>query len=103
VVRLVIHHSRFSAEHVHVPSGRVTFIVRNSDPIDHELIIGDRAAQDSHEGGTETHHDAPGEITVPAGRIAETTYTFAPSHPTLFGCHLPGHWAYGMHGTLEVV
>ena len=102
VVRLTIHHSQFSATNLEVAAGRVTFIVRNTDPIEHELIIGDRATQDRHETGTEQHHDAPGEITIPAGGAARTTYTFSPSQRTLFGCHLPGHWAYGMHGTIQV-
>ena len=35
---------------------------------------------------------------------AETTYTFPTSAvPHLqFACHLPGHYAYGMHGTIVI-
>jgi uncharacterized cupredoxin-like copper-binding protein len=103
-VELVIHHSRFSAEHLQVPLGRaVRFVVRNEDPIDHELIVGDQAVQDRHERGNEAHHgEVPGEVSVPAGTTAATTYVFARPGPVLFGCHIPGHYAYGMRGDVVV-
>jgi uncharacterized cupredoxin-like copper-binding protein len=104
-VELVIHHSRFRPDHVTVPRGRtVHFVVRNQDPIDHELIVGDDAVQLRHEKGTEPHHGAvPGEVSVAAGAVATTTYVFAASGPVPFGCHLPGHWNYGMRGQARVL
>ena len=103
VVTLTVHHSQFSRTRLRVPAGLVRFVVRNTDPIDHELIIGDRSVQDRHERGTEPRHlPRPGEVTVPAGTTAGTVYVFAPSGSVLFGCHLPGHWDYGMHGVMTV-
>jgi len=103
VVTLTVHHSQFSRTRLRVPAGLVRFVVRNTDPIDHELIIGDRSVQDRHERGTEPRHPPrTGEVTVPAGGTAGTVYVFAPSGSVLFGCHLPGHWAYGMHGEMSV-
>lgn len=104
-VELTVHHSRFSTPEIHVaPGTTVRFVVRNTDPIQHELIVGDQGVQDRHETGTEAHHgDRPGEVSVPPGATAVTTYTFPPASGTLlFGCHLPGHWRYGMHGTVRV-
>ena len=104
-VELTIHHSRFSTDAMRFPrESTVRFVVRNTDPIDHELIVGDQATQDRHEHGTETHHDGsvPGEISVPAGSVVATTYRFAGPGRLLYGCHLPGHWAYGMHGAIVV-
>ena len=104
-IALTIHHSRFSTDELRVrPGERVRFVVRNTDPIEHELIVGDQAVQDLHEAGTESHHgDRPGEISVPAGATAVTTWRFGPAgSPMLFGCHLPGHWAFGMHGSIRV-
>ena len=103
VVTLTVHHSQFSRTRLRVPAGLVRFVVRNTDPIDHELIIGDQSVQDRHERGTEPRHPPrPGEVTVPAGGTSGTVYVFAPSGSVLFGCHLPGHWAYGMHGEMSV-
>ena len=104
-VELTVHHSKFSLEELRVrPGETVRFVLRNTDPIPHELIIGDQWVQDVHESGTEAHHaDRPGEVSVAPGGTAVTTYRFGPSGGRrLFGCHLPGHWAYGMKGTIVV-
>ena len=104
VVRLTAHHSHWSLAHLDVARGTtVRFVVRNTDPIDHELIVGDAGVQDRHENGTEAKHGLrPGEITIPAGTTAVTEFRFDHVWPSFFGCHLPGHWAYGMHGTITV-
>ncbi|HEX2046879.1 MAG TPA: plastocyanin/azurin family copper-binding protein [Acidimicrobiales bacterium] len=103
-VVLDVHHSRFSVDQLHVrPGETVRFVLRNTDPIPHELIIGDQHVQDVHEAGTEAHHaDRPGEVSVAPGATAVTTYRFDRPGRLLFGCHLPGHWAYGMRGTIQV-
>lgn len=104
-VELTVHHSGFSLEELHVrPGETIRFVVRNTDPIPHELIVGDQALQDIHEVGTESHHgDRAGEVSVAPGATAVTTYRFgAAGGRLLFGCHLPGHWAYGMRGTITV-
>jgi uncharacterized cupredoxin-like copper-binding protein len=41
-------------------------------------------------------------VTVPAGTTRSTTITFMTPGSYLFICHLPGHEAYGMVGTLVV-
>lgn len=100
-----VHYSRFSASELRVrPGETIRFVVRNTDPIPHELIVGDQAVQDVHEVGTESHHgERPGEVSVPPGATVVTTYRFGPAGDRLFfGCHLPGHWAYGMRGTIRV-
>lgn len=103
-VVLDVHWSTFSESAVTVRRGvPVTFVVRNADPIDHELIVGDLALQQRHEKGTEpAHGDRPGEVTVPALETASTTLTFARAGTYYFACHLPGHYAYGMRGIVRV-
>ncbi|HEV3354288.1 MAG TPA: plastocyanin/azurin family copper-binding protein [Acidimicrobiales bacterium] len=105
VIHIEIHHSRFVPAAVSIGAGQtVRFVVRNTDPIDHEFIVGDQAAQDRHEHGVDDHHDGsvPGEISVPAGAVVTTSYRPAGPSPILYGCHLPGHWAYGMRGVIRV-
>ena len=103
-VEITIHHSRFLPANLEVaPGTTVTFILRNTDPIDHEFILGDENVQVRHEAGTEAHHGAkPGETSVPAGGEASTTYTFSEPGTLLIGCHLPGHYDYGMRGSVRV-
>jgi len=109
-VNLVIHYSHFSLATLTVHRGQtVRFVVHNTDPIDHELIVGDGQVQDTHERGADIDHDGsvPGQISVPAETTVSTTVVFTPafigSGGLQFACHLPGHYAYGMHGTIEVV
>jgi uncharacterized cupredoxin-like copper-binding protein len=105
---VVMRHSRFEPAVVRVEAGRrVRFVLRNTDPIDHEFILGDAATQRRHERGRDRHHhgEVPGERSVPAGQEAATTYAVpaaAGGQVLEFACHLPGHYAYGMRGTVRV-
>jgi uncharacterized cupredoxin-like copper-binding protein len=103
-ITIEIEHSAFLPERLEVKEGEtVTFVVRNGDPIDHEFILGDEEIQLVHEEGTEKHHGArPGEISVPAGETRETTYTFEEPGELIYGCHIFGHYDYGMRGAVEV-
>ena len=103
-VEIRIHYSHFDPSVLQVPSGvPVTFVIHNDDPIDHEWIVGDDAVQQRHRTGTEAHHGArPTELSIPALSTVETTITFSESVTWRYICHLPGHEAYGMVGTLLV-
>lgn len=103
-IEVTIEHSLFVPETLDVQPGEtVRFVVRNNDPIDHEFLIGDETVQQVHEEGTEAHHGArPGEISVPAAKTRSTTYTFGHAGYTLFGCHLPQHYDYGMKGLIVI-
>ena len=103
-VVLTIHHSHFSTPVLHARRGEtVRFVVHNTDPIDHELIVGDMPVQLRHETGRERWHPPrPGEVSVALLHTASTTYTFDGPGVVWFACHLPGHWAYGMQGRIEV-
>jgi uncharacterized cupredoxin-like copper-binding protein len=98
-----LRYSRFTPSDLTVEPGQtVRFVLRNDDPIHHEFILGDAEVQRIHEVGEEPHHARPGEVSVPAGETAVTTYTFDEPGALLFGCHLPGHWSYGMRGTVRI-
>ena len=104
-VHITIHYSSFAPDRLGVDPGEtVRFVIRNTDPIDHEFILGDEHVQLVHEEGTEAHHaPRPGEVSVPAGETVVTTYTFPETLGELiFGCHLPGHYDFGMHGTVTI-
>jgi uncharacterized cupredoxin-like copper-binding protein len=105
-VEIGMHFSAFDLAELDVAPGEtIRFVLTNTDPIDHEFIIGDREVQRAHELGTEPYHPPrPGEITIRAGETGETTFTF-PDEPgrLLFGCHSPGHWDYGMRGVFVIV
>ena len=100
---------------------RVTFDVTNTGKLPHEFILGDRATQLDHErqmqsastgtGHTHAHmHDmaaaspgGAGALTVPPGATRRLTWTFDKPGIVLYGCHVLGHWAAGMKGTIVVL
>ena len=104
-VEIRIRYSHYEPSYVTVPAGRpVTFVITNDDPIDHEWIVGDDAVHARHRTGTEPYHAArPTEVSIDALSTKRTTITFAAPATLQYICHLPGHEAYGMVGTLVVV
>ena len=107
-VVLTIRHSRFAPDHLDVRTGTdVRFVIHNDDPIGHEFIIGDDGVHQRHERGTEpVHPPRPGEVSIAAGTTAETTFRFegsSGSGTVVYACHLPGHFRFGMSGTVDVV
>ena len=103
-VHVRIHFSRFDPSDIQIEPGQtVRFVVENTDPIDHEFIVGDEQVQQAHEAGTEAHHPPrPGEISIAPGETVVTTVTFPAEGSLVFGCHLPGHYAYGMRGSITI-
>jgi uncharacterized cupredoxin-like copper-binding protein len=103
-IEIPIHYSHYDLGQFTVPAGvPVRIVLKNEDPIDHEWIVGDAALHERHRTGTEPVHDSrPTEVTIPAGATRETTVTFDTPGTYLYICHLPGHEAYGMVGTVVV-
>jgi uncharacterized cupredoxin-like copper-binding protein len=103
-IEIPIRYSHFERDTLSVRTGSVvTFVLHNGDPIDHEWIVGDTAVHARHRAGTEpVHASRPTEVTVRAGTTVRTTVTFSKPGTYLYICHLPGHEAYGMVGTIRV-
>ncbi|MEX2238303.1 MAG: cupredoxin domain-containing protein [Dehalococcoidia bacterium] len=101
---VAIKYSHFTPGTLTVEAGEpVTITLRNDDPIEHEWIVGLPDVHERHRTGTEPYHDErPTEVTVPALSSRTTTVTFDEPGEYLFICHLPGHEAYGMVGTIYV-
>ncbi len=102
---IAIHFSHFVPGEATVRAGvPVTITLRNEDPIEHEWIVGPPDVHARHRTGTEPYHDqVPTEVTIGALETRTTTITFQQPGDYLYVCHLPGHEAYGMVGTLHVV
>jgi uncharacterized cupredoxin-like copper-binding protein len=103
-VDVPIRYSQFERQSITVRAGSaVMFVLRNGDPIDHEWIVGDAAVHERHRTGTEPAHGSrPTEVSIGAGSTATTTVTFTEPGTYFYICHLPGHEAYGMVGTIRV-
>jgi uncharacterized cupredoxin-like copper-binding protein len=103
-IEIVIRYSHFEPSAIAVPVGvPVTITLRNTDPIDHEWIVGDDAVHAVHRTGTELlHPDRPTEVVIPAMESSTTVITFEATGTLQFICHLPAHEAYGMVGTVTI-
>ena len=97
-------YSRYLPASIHVSAGQtVEFDLVNADPIEHEFVIGTAAEQLAHErGDPHDPHTAPGQAIVPANTSVRLRYTFHDAGTLLYACHRPGHYAYGMRGTIDV-
>ncbi|MEO7571372.1 MAG: plastocyanin/azurin family copper-binding protein [Acidimicrobiales bacterium] len=104
-VEIGIERSAFDIGSLRVQEGTlVQFVVRNDDPIDHELVVGDGDVHRRHADGSERRHPpVPGEVSVAPGDTSMTFYEFTDVGSIVYACHLPGHVTYGMAGTIEVV
>jgi len=103
-VDITIHYSHYQPAAFTVPAGRpIAITLRNTDPIDHEWIVGDAATHQRHRTGTEPYHASrPTEVTIPALSTVTTVFTFGAPGALQYICHLPGHEAYGMVGTVTI-
>jgi Cu+-exporting ATPase len=104
---------RFSPDAITVNQGdTVAFVITNDNDVEHEFVIGDEAVQAEHDqemlDGTESMDEmgsgsAPYAVDVPAHSTVTLIYTFDKTGSTLMGCHVPGHYAAGMRGTITVL
>jgi uncharacterized cupredoxin-like copper-binding protein len=99
-----VKYSHFTPTHVSAHAGDlITITLRNDDPIEHEWIIGTEAVHERHRTGTEPFHDSiPTEVTLPPYSTRVTKIYFDSPGALTYVCHLPGHEAYGMVGTLDI-
>ena len=104
-IEVRMHYSKYLPASLEVAAGStVEFVIVNEDPIAHEFIIGNEAEQLEHEkGDIGDTHTGPGEASVPAGSTVRMSFTFAKAGPLFYACHLPGHYRYGMKGSLKVI
>lgn len=97
---------RFEPAELTVSVGEtIYFVVSNPGGGDHELILGDAGVQDAVEEGGHDAHGARGALAtldLPAGATETATVTFEEPGEILFGCHVEGHYAAGMVGTVTV-
>ncbi len=97
-------YSRYLPASIEVKAGTtVEFDLVNADPIEHEFIIGTPAQQLAHErGDPHDPHTGPGEALIAAGKTARVFFTFSSPGTLQYACHRPGHYRYGMVGTITV-
>jgi uncharacterized cupredoxin-like copper-binding protein len=97
---------RFNPDQINVKAGEtVAFEITNSGVLPHEFFVGTSAAQRAHEtemSSPSSMMNEPNAVAVPAGGTARLVYKFDQPGTLEYGCHVPGHYAAGMFGTITV-
>jgi uncharacterized cupredoxin-like copper-binding protein len=99
---------KFSPDTISATAGEtITFKVVNTGKAQHDFVLGDAAAQTTHEqmmaampAGGGVMGDSPNAIHIPAGQTKTITWTFITAGTTIYGSHEPGDYAAGMKGTV---
>ena len=125
--------NEFSPARLEVEAGEtVRLVFVNEGEATHDAVIGDEAAQATHEAemrayessdasdasdAAESSHDPAadmdhgsggegdveeGAVTLDPGETGEITHTFAAGDDILIGCHEPGHYEAGMKIAVQV-
>jgi uncharacterized cupredoxin-like copper-binding protein len=87
-----------------VAHGRVTFVVRNSASMEHELIViktGRRASDLPLSGGKANERGSKGEVEVEGGDRERLTLNLRAGHYVLI-CNVGQHYRAGMRANLTV-
>jgi uncharacterized cupredoxin-like copper-binding protein len=95
----------FEPARIEVAAGEtVTFVVENAGFATHEFFVGDEADQQAREEelASGAMPSDPNSVIVANGGSAELTHTFGRAGELLMGCHIIGHYAAGMVGTIVV-
>jgi Cu+-exporting ATPase len=98
---------RFTPDQINVRAGEtVAFEITNTGGVPHEFFIGTPAEQQAHDAemasGADHMLDEPNGVDIPAGGTARLVYTFSQPGTLEYGCHVPGHYAAGMRGTITI-
>lgn len=103
-VTVEMRNSRFIPSTLTLPAGeqvRITLV--NRDPIEHEFVLGTPTEQEHHERAADLSHDGtPGAASLAGGERQTIVVDVPTEGPWLFGCHRPGHYAYGMKGSVTI-
>src|SRR5215510_4772071 len=78
--------------------GKVTFSVKNSGSVEHELVViktSTKASKLKVSGGKASEKGSVGEVELDKGKSKNLTLTLAKGHYALI-CNLPGHYKGGM-------
>jgi len=99
---------RFTPDALTVRAGEtIAFTIANPGTVPHEFVIGDEGAQAQHEREMASTSSGampaePNAVQVAPGKTAVLIYTFDKPGSLIFGCHVAGHYAAGMRGTITV-
>jgi uncharacterized cupredoxin-like copper-binding protein len=129
-IEVTMYDNYYEPERISVEAGEtVRFVVRNEGMLVHEFNIGTAAMHAAHQdemmmmvehgvlepdnivesrmkmdmgNGQTMEHDDPNSVLLEPGDTAEVVWTFTQGKNLEFACNVPGHYASGMVGPIQV-
>ena len=106
-IRITATDFRFLPAALNIRTGRtVRFDIINRGQLEHEFVLGDVIEQRAHDKEMAVMPnmpmDDPNGVSIPAGKTATLIWTFTRPGKLQYACHVPGHYAAGMFGQLNV-
>ena len=98
----------FDPEDIQVTAGEtIRFEIINNGSLEHEFVIGDKAAQEEHrimmqDMAEGEHGGQMPSITIGAGETKTLVWTAPSNVESLeYACNIPGHYESGMYGDIN--
>jgi uncharacterized cupredoxin-like copper-binding protein len=129
-IQVAMHDNYYEPEEIDVKAGEtVKFVVENQGQLVHEFNIGTAEMHEAHQeemmmmvqhgviqGGTlnrdkmdmdmgdgkSMKHDDPNSVLLEPGDTAEVVWKFGEASSLEFACNVPGHYAAGMQGDIDI-
>lgn len=129
-VEVAMYDNYYEPEEISVQEGEtVRFVVRNEGVLVHEFNIGTADTHAAHQeemqmmvehgvlepdnireakmdmdmgNGQTMEHDDPNSVLLEPGDSAEVVWTFTQASDLEFACNVPGHYASGMVGPIQI-
>lgn len=107
VIKVTAMDFKYEPASITVKAGKtIKFVVTNKGVVDHEFVLGTVEEQKEHDKEMAEHPnmkmDDPNGIAIPKGKTASLIWTFTKPMTIQYACHVPGHYAAGMYGTLKI-
>ena len=107
VIKITALDFKYEPSSISVKSGEtIKFIITNKGKVDHEFVLGTITEQKEHDKEMLDHPhmkvDDPNGVSIPKGKSESLIWTFTKPMTIQYACHIPGHYAAGMFGNMQI-
>ncbi len=107
VIEVQAHNMRYTPAAITVRRGEtIKFVVKGTDSMPHEFVLGDARSLKEHAEMMRRHpdmeHDDPNMVKMGPGGTGTLIWKFSQAGTVEFACLIPGHYEAGMKGSIRV-
>jgi uncharacterized cupredoxin-like copper-binding protein len=106
-IEVKAHNMRYTPAAITVRRGEtIKFVVKGTDNLPHEFVLGDAQTLKEHAEVMRRHpdmeHDDPNMAKIGPGGTGTLIWKFSQAGTVEFACLIPGHYEAGMKGSIRV-